>query len=246
VTPNMPYFEYPIAFPDSPIISELVEPAITVNADGTIDVRHNYALGGTAGSTTLGAGVVTLRNVTIVGEPLIASGFFTGGELPGSALISIGINSWSGPVTLNTNLVIAGGDMAFTGAIFGNGGLGCYSGGTMRLGAHDSHLVDGSRAMTAYRKPIISERHRHRYEFNPKYRERLEQAGLVIASLLGADAFSRLAAEAIEKYLDDNAWQVEAIEEGLRAADDGGVVSHGAVVKWVKSWGKPHELKPPR
>ena len=113
-------------------------------ADGTIDVRHNYALGGTAGSTTLGAGVVTLRNVTIVGEPLIASGFFTGGELPGSALISIGSNSWSGPVTLNTNLVIAGGDMAFTGAIFGNGGLGCYSGGTMRLGGTVANTFTGT------------------------------------------------------------------------------------------------------
>jgi predicted transcriptional regulator len=57
---------------------------------------------------------------------------------------------------------------------------------------------------------------------------------------------SRLAAEAIEKYLDDNAWQVEAIKEGLRAADDGDVVPHGDVVKWVKSWGKRRELKPPR
>ncbi len=52
---------------------------------------------------------------------------------------------------------------------------------------------------------------------------------------------SRLAAEAI-----DNAWQVEAIEEGVRAADVGEVVSHDALVKWVRSWGKPRELKRPR
>jgi L-alanine-DL-glutamate epimerase-like enolase superfamily enzyme len=45
VTPNMPYFEYPIAFPDSPIISALVEPAINVNADGTIDVPRRPGLG---------------------------------------------------------------------------------------------------------------------------------------------------------------------------------------------------------
>ena len=57
---------------------------------------------------------------------------------------------------------------------------------------------------------------------------------------------SRLAAEAISKYLDDNAWQVEAIEDGVRAADAGEVVSHAAVVKWVKSWGKSRELKRPR
>lgn len=57
---------------------------------------------------------------------------------------------------------------------------------------------------------------------------------------------SRVAAEAIEKYLDDNAWQIEAIEAGVRAADDGEVTSHAAVVKWVKSWGGPSELKRPR
>ena len=57
---------------------------------------------------------------------------------------------------------------------------------------------------------------------------------------------SRLAAEAISKYLDDNAWQVEAIEEGVRAAEAGQVVNHADVVKWVRSWGKPRELKRPR
>ncbi len=45
VTPNMPYFEYPLAFPDSPVISELLEPAITVNPDGTIDVPRRPGLG---------------------------------------------------------------------------------------------------------------------------------------------------------------------------------------------------------
>ncbi len=45
VVPNMPYFEYPMAFPDSPVISELLEPAITVNPDGTIDVPTRPGLG---------------------------------------------------------------------------------------------------------------------------------------------------------------------------------------------------------
>jgi predicted transcriptional regulator len=57
---------------------------------------------------------------------------------------------------------------------------------------------------------------------------------------------SRLAAEAIEKYLDDQAWQVDAIEEGVRAADSGDVVPQSAVESWVKSWGTPSEIKRPR
>ena len=54
-------------------------------------------------------------------------------------------------------------------------------GGTMRLGAQPCLLADGTRAAAAYGCETISERHRHRYEFNPRYRERLEAAGLVIA-----------------------------------------------------------------
>ena len=54
-------------------------------------------------------------------------------------------------------------------------------GGTMRLGAQPCVLTDGTRAAAAYGRETISERHRHRYEFNPRYRERLEAAGLVIA-----------------------------------------------------------------
>lgn len=57
---------------------------------------------------------------------------------------------------------------------------------------------------------------------------------------------SRLAVEAIARYLDDNAWQVEAIEAGVRAADAGDVAPQDDVERWVKSWGKPRELKRPR
>lgn len=57
---------------------------------------------------------------------------------------------------------------------------------------------------------------------------------------------SRLAAEAISKFLDDNAWQVSAIEAGVRAADAGDVAPQAEVERWVKSWGKPRELKRPR
>ncbi|MDA0253707.1 MAG: CTP synthase [Planctomycetota bacterium] len=54
-------------------------------------------------------------------------------------------------------------------------------GGTMRLGAQPCLLAEGTHAAAAYGREEISERHRHRYEFNPRYRERLEEAGLVIA-----------------------------------------------------------------
>ncbi len=51
-------------------------------------------------------------------------------------------------------------------------------GGTMRLGAFDCRLRPGSRAAEAYGSTEISERHRHRFEFNEDYRERFEQAGM--------------------------------------------------------------------
>ena len=52
-------------------------------------------------------------------------------------------------------------------------------GGTMRLGADPVKLHDGTRAREAYGEPIVSERHRHRYEVNNHLRRRLEAAGLV-------------------------------------------------------------------
>ncbi len=54
-------------------------------------------------------------------------------------------------------------------------------GGSMRLGAYPAELVKGSRVAKLYGKEKISERHRHRYEVNNDYRERLEKAGLVIS-----------------------------------------------------------------
>ena len=51
-------------------------------------------------------------------------------------------------------------------------------GGTMRLGAYPCVLAEGSQAARIYRTQEISERHRHRYEVNPDYVERLEAAGL--------------------------------------------------------------------
>lgn len=51
-------------------------------------------------------------------------------------------------------------------------------GGTMRLGAHYAVLANDSQVAKAYGEPVVSERHRHRYEFNDRYRAQLEAEGL--------------------------------------------------------------------
>ncbi|MEK7586027.1 MAG: CTP synthase [Patescibacteria group bacterium] len=56
-------------------------------------------------------------------------------------------------------------------------------GGSMRLGAYDCKLKKGTIAEKAYNKNLISERHRHRYEVNNDYREKLEKAGLVFSGV---------------------------------------------------------------
>jgi CTP synthase len=75
-------------------------------------------------------------------------------------------------------------------------------GATMRLGAWPCVLQPGTNAFRAYGQERISERHRHRYELNPEYRERLEQAGLVIA---GASPDGKLV-EVVE--IEDHPWFV--------------------------------------
>jgi len=52
-------------------------------------------------------------------------------------------------------------------------------GGTMRLGAWDCNLTEGSKIKNIYKKELISERHRHRYEFNNSYLKQIEAAGMV-------------------------------------------------------------------
>ncbi|ADP69647.1 CTP synthase [Rhodomicrobium vannielii ATCC 17100] len=56
-------------------------------------------------------------------------------------------------------------------------------GGTMRLGAYDAVLAEGSKVAEIYGKTRISERHRHRYEVNITYRDKLERAGLRFSGL---------------------------------------------------------------
>lgn len=56
-------------------------------------------------------------------------------------------------------------------------------GGTMRLGAYPCVLAEGTKSMRAYGKSQISERHRHRYEFNNNYRETIFGAGMIPSGL---------------------------------------------------------------
>ena len=75
-------------------------------------------------------------------------------------------------------------------------------GGTMRLGAQECRLKAGTLAREMYGKDVVSERHRHRYEFNNLYRQRLEDHGLVISG----KSMDDLLVEMIE--LRDHPWFV--------------------------------------
>ena len=56
-------------------------------------------------------------------------------------------------------------------------------GGTLRLGNYECHLQEGTMAKKIYNSELILERHRHRYEFNNKYRQAMEEAGLVFSGI---------------------------------------------------------------
>lgn len=73
-------------------------------------------------------------------------------------------------------------------------------GGTMRLGAQPCHVLPGSKLHQAYGADLIEERHRHRYEVNNNYRQRLEDAGLVVSGL----SHDKRLVEAIE--VPDHPW----------------------------------------
>ncbi len=58
---------------------------------------------------------------------------------------------------------------------------GIHLGGTMRLGAYDCRVKKGTKAYEAYQKDMISERHRHRYEVNPKYLSKFDDGNFTIS-----------------------------------------------------------------
>ncbi|WP_068471123.1 CTP synthase [Candidatus Protochlamydia phocaeensis] len=66
-------------------------------------------------------------------------------------------------------------------------------GGTMRLGAYTCDLKPSTKAYQAYKRDQISERHRHRYEFNNAYKEAMEKAGFIIAGTLKGENLCEIA-----------------------------------------------------
>jgi len=90
-------------------------------------------------------------------------------------------------------------------------------GGTMRLGLQECRLKAGTKARAMYGKDVVAERHRHRYEFNNRYRNQLEEAGLVIS----AKSMDDLLVEMIE--LPNHPWFVacQAHPEFLSTPRDG-------------------------
>ncbi len=75
-------------------------------------------------------------------------------------------------------------------------------GGTMRLGAYPCKIKAGSLAAKAYNSSTISERHRHRYEFNSHYKEILEEKGLVFSGVWEEGSLYEIA------EISDNPWMV--------------------------------------
>jgi CTP synthase len=73
-------------------------------------------------------------------------------------------------------------------------------GGTMRLGAQECRLKTGTLARELYAQDVIRERHRHRYEFNNRYRQKFEDLGLVVAG----KSMDDLLVEMVE--LSDHPW----------------------------------------
>jgi CTP synthase len=92
-------------------------------------------------------------------------------------------------------------------------------GGTMRLGLQDQRIKPGTLARELYGKDVVGERHRHRYEFNNRYRTQLEDAGLVIS----AKSMDDLLVEMVELPRSEHPWYLacQAHPEFLSTPRDG-------------------------
>jgi len=75
-------------------------------------------------------------------------------------------------------------------------------GGTMRLGAYGCSLTKGSKAHKAYGSELISERHRHRYEYNNKYQDQMEKHGFIITGKMENGSLCEIA------EVQDHPWMV--------------------------------------
>ena len=70
-----------------------------------------------------------------------------------------------------------------------------------------------------------------------------EQLDLLATSIKRTKSFC--ATEAIQNYIETEAWQIAAIQDGIKSADDGKLVEHERVKNWVESWGSANEKEKP-
>ena len=91
--------------------------------EGRVEVTHANGLGSPSGATVLDGGQLFLNNVSVGIETLLAER--SSAEIPelGAILNVIGLCRWAGPMVLNTNLTVSGGEMTLSGGISGPGGL---------------------------------------------------------------------------------------------------------------------------
>ncbi|MDR1075381.1 MAG: CTP synthase [Xanthomonadaceae bacterium] len=112
-------------------------------------------------------------------------------------------------------------------------------GGTMRLGLQEARVKPGTLAREMYGKDVVMERHRHRYEFNNRYRTQLEDAGLVIS----AKSMDDLLVEMIELPRERHPWFLgcQAHPEFLSTPRDGHPLFIGFIraAREKKAGGKP-------
>jgi len=76
---------------------------------------------------------------------------------------------------------------------------------------------------------------------DPEIKEKLEELARSTAR-----SKSFIASEAIRNIIDLNEWQVRAIKQGVDATEQGRIVEHDRVARWVESWGSQDELERPK
>jgi CTP synthase len=112
-------------------------------------------------------------------------------------------------------------------------------GGTMRLGAYPCKLKEGSLAAKIYGAPEISERHRHRFEFNPRYEDELGGHGLIFSGKSPDGKFIEFHPEFKSKPLDPHplfvsfvkaAYQHRLRDEATAEHHDTDAAAHEAIV----------------
>jgi autotransporter-associated beta strand protein len=124
--------------------------------EGTTYLYHANALSGPSGAAILEGGQLYLNSVAVGLKTLWVDEASpnTGGQ--GGSVVVSGIASWAGPVTLNTNLLLAGGIMTFSGPISGPAGLFTYNAGT-HLEGPDANSYEGltyvSGGLLQFNKP---------------------------------------------------------------------------------------------